>query len=152
MALLGFPFTGLKVVVGRPGYRINSRTIKRGSRLGNLITSSQGAQFFAYLHPLFVLLLDVSLCEVLELVASSSTSPSSSKTEIICIFYCVFEFGGFTGSSSKEVHTSPSLVFYLFPYLGITSRYFDIACSKLSKKPKFAKIGVRMKKLPRLSF
>ena len=40
MALLGFPFTGLKVVVGRPGYRIDSRTIKRGFRLGNLITSS----------------------------------------------------------------------------------------------------------------
>ena len=39
-ALLGFPFTGLKVIVGRPGYRIDSRTIKRGFRLGNLITSS----------------------------------------------------------------------------------------------------------------
>ena len=40
MPLLGFPFTGLKVVVGRPDYRIDSRTIKRGFRLGNLITSS----------------------------------------------------------------------------------------------------------------
>ena len=40
MALLGFPFTGLKVFVERPGYRIDSRTIKRGFRLGNLITSS----------------------------------------------------------------------------------------------------------------
>ena len=40
MALLGFPFTGLKMVVGRPGYKIDSRTIKRGFRLGNLITSS----------------------------------------------------------------------------------------------------------------
>ena len=40
MALLGFPFTGLKVVDGRPDYRIDSRTIKRGFRLGNLITSS----------------------------------------------------------------------------------------------------------------
>jgi len=40
IALLGFSFTGLMVVVGRPGYRIDSRTIKRGFRLGNLITSS----------------------------------------------------------------------------------------------------------------
>ena len=40
MALLGFPFTGHKVDVGRPDYRIDSRTIKRGFRLGNLITSS----------------------------------------------------------------------------------------------------------------
>ena len=42
MALLGFPFTGLKVVDGRPDYRIDSRTIKRGFQLGNLITSSYG--------------------------------------------------------------------------------------------------------------
>ena len=48
MALLGFPFTGLMVVVGRPGYMIDSRTIKRGFRLGNLIASSYGAQYFAY--------------------------------------------------------------------------------------------------------
>jgi hypothetical protein len=40
MTLLGFPFTGLKVVVERPGYRIDSRTIKRGFRLSYLITSS----------------------------------------------------------------------------------------------------------------
>ena len=54
MTLLGFPFTGLKVVVGRPGYRVDSRTIKRGSRLGNLITSSSGAQSFAYFaYPYF---------------------------------------------------------------------------------------------------
>jgi hypothetical protein len=26
MALLGFPFTGLKVIVERPGYRIDGRT------------------------------------------------------------------------------------------------------------------------------
>jgi hypothetical protein len=39
LSLLGFPFTGLKVFVGRPSYRIDSRTMKRGFRLGNLITS-----------------------------------------------------------------------------------------------------------------
>jgi hypothetical protein len=35
MTLLGFLFTGLKVVGGRPDYRIYSRTIKRGFWLGN---------------------------------------------------------------------------------------------------------------------
>jgi hypothetical protein len=49
------------------------------------------------------LLLGVSLCEVLELVASFTTSPSSSKTEFVCIFYYVFKFEGFTGSSFREV-------------------------------------------------
>jgi hypothetical protein len=40
MSLLGFPFIGLKVFVWRPGYRIDSHTIKRGFWSGNLITSS----------------------------------------------------------------------------------------------------------------
>jgi hypothetical protein len=40
MFLLCFPITGLKVFVGRPGYRIDSRTVKKGFRLDNLITSS----------------------------------------------------------------------------------------------------------------
>jgi hypothetical protein len=40
LSLLGFPFTGLKVFVVRPGYRIDSDTIKRGFWSGNLITSS----------------------------------------------------------------------------------------------------------------
>jgi hypothetical protein len=40
MALLGFYFTGLKVFVERPGYRMGSCTIKRGFRSGNIITSS----------------------------------------------------------------------------------------------------------------
>ena len=31
LPLIGFLFTGLMVVVGRPGYRIDSRTIKGGS-------------------------------------------------------------------------------------------------------------------------
>jgi hypothetical protein len=39
VSLIGFPFISLKVFVGRPGYRIDSRTIKRGFWLGNLITS-----------------------------------------------------------------------------------------------------------------
>ena len=37
--LLGFPFTGLMVFDGRPGYRIHNHTIKRGFRLSNLIIS-----------------------------------------------------------------------------------------------------------------
>jgi hypothetical protein len=40
IALQGFPFTGLKLVVGRTGYMIDSRTIKRGFWLSNLIASS----------------------------------------------------------------------------------------------------------------
>jgi hypothetical protein len=65
------------------------------------------------LHLPNLLLLSVSPCEVLVLVAIFPTSPSSSKTEFVCIFYRVFEFGGFTSSFLKEVFTSSYLVFYL---------------------------------------
>jgi hypothetical protein len=70
------------------------------------------------LHLPTLLLLGVSPCEVLVLVASFQTSPSSSKTESVCIFYRVFEFEGFTGSFLKEVFTSSYLVFYLLLLLG----------------------------------
>ena len=55
------------------------------------------------LHLPILLLLGDSLCEVLELVATFSTSPRSSKMEFVCKFYCVFEFEAFTGSSVWEV-------------------------------------------------
>jgi hypothetical protein len=37
MILYGFFVTGLMVLVVRPGYRISSRTTKRGSQVSNLI-------------------------------------------------------------------------------------------------------------------
>ena len=54
MALLGFPFTGLKVVVGRPGYRIVCRTIKGGSQVSSLIVSF--VESSNHLHPCIILL------------------------------------------------------------------------------------------------
>jgi hypothetical protein len=70
------------------------------------------------LHLSNLLLLGVSPCEVLVLIASFPTSLSSLKMESVCIFYRVFEFGGFTGSFLKEVFTSSYLVFYLLLLLG----------------------------------
>jgi hypothetical protein len=85
------------------------------------------------------LLLGVSLCEVLVLVASFPTSPSSSKTEFVCIFYRIFEFGGFTGSFLKEVFTSSYFVFYLLLLLGFYGvHWIDIFLS-FSKSPSLLK-------------
>jgi len=74
--MLGFHFTGVKVLVERPGYNIVIQTIKRGFRLSDFASPYFVASWF-------------SPCKVLELVASFSTSPSSSKTEFVCIFYCI---------------------------------------------------------------
>ena len=48
MILIGFLFYRSHAF-GRPGYRIDSRTIKRGSQVSNLIESLWRAQTFAYL-------------------------------------------------------------------------------------------------------
>ena len=89
--------------------------------------------------PYFLLLLGVSLCEVLELVASSSISPTSSKTESIYIFCCVFEFEGFTDSSFGRSHPSPSLLLYLLLFLGFYSLYFIELVLSFSKSPSLLK-------------
>jgi hypothetical protein len=147
LSLLGFPFTGLNVFVGRPGYRIDSRTIKRG--LG-WVTWSHRLRELNPLHTLLLhtlLLIGISLCEVLGLVVSFPPSPSSLKTDFICISFCVFGFGGFTGSFPWEALTSPYLIFLpLTNYFALCGS-LDRSFSYLFKKPKFAKNGVRMQKL-----
>jgi hypothetical protein len=81
----------------------------------------------------------VSLCEVFELVSSFTTSPSSSKTEFVCIFYRVLEFGGFTGSFLKEVFNSSYLVFYLVLLLGFYGLHWIDIFLSFSKSPSLLK-------------
>jgi hypothetical protein len=91
------------------------------------------------LHLPNLLLLGVSPCEVLVLVASFPTSPSSSKTKSVCIFYRIFEFGGFTGSFLKEVFNSSNLVFYLLLLLGFYGLHWIHIFLSFSKSPSLLK-------------
>jgi hypothetical protein len=91
------------------------------------------------LHLPNFLLLGVSPCEVLVLVASFPTIPSLSKTETVCIFYRVFEFGGFIGSFLKEVLTSSYLVFYLLLHLGFCGLHWIDIFLGFSKSPSLLK-------------
>jgi hypothetical protein len=91
------------------------------------------------LHLPNLLLLGVSPCEVLVLVASFPTSLSSSKTESICIFYLVFEFGGFTGSFLKEGFTSSYLVFYLLLLIRFYGLHWIDIFVSFSKSPSLLK-------------
>ena len=66
------------------------------------------------LHPCIIL---IGSCLVLLLVSFGvlvifMTSSSSSKTEFTCVFYDVFDVGGYAGSSRLEVS-----LLYLFAYL-----------------------------------
>jgi hypothetical protein len=94
------------------------------------------------LHP-NLLLIGVSLCEVLGLVVSFPTSPSSLKMDFVCIFYCIFGFGGFTGYFLREVLTSPYLIFYLLLIIGLyVVLWIDLSLS-FSKIPSLLKLEFR---------
>src|SRR5664279_577829 len=97
MILIGFLFYRSH---GRPGYRIDRRTIKRGSQVSNLIESLWRAQTFAYLaYHLSWFLFGFSLCGVLVLVVIFMTSQGLPKTDFVRKTCCVFGIGGFTGCS-----------------------------------------------------
>jgi hypothetical protein len=87
------------------------------------------------LHLPNLLVLGVFLCEVLYLVVSFPTSPSSLKMDFICISYCIFGFGGFTGSFLWEVLTSSYLIFYLLIILGLCVVHWIYIFLSFSKSP-----------------
>ena len=111
LSLIGFYFTCLMVLVRRPGYRIDSRTINGGSRVSSLFVSFVESSNHSILASSFLVLFWFSLW-VLELMVILMTSSSSSKTEFTCIFYDVFDVGGYAGSSQLEVS-----LLYLLVYL-----------------------------------
>jgi hypothetical protein len=76
---------------GRPGFRIDSRTIKRGSRVSNLFVSFRESSNLCILGIIFIgSYLAFFPCEVLELVVILMTSSSSSKTDFLWKTCCVF--------------------------------------------------------------
>jgi hypothetical protein len=91
-------------VFERPGFRTGSRTIKRGSRVSDLIISFKESSNHCILGIIFLGLLTISYpCEVLELVFILITSSSSSKTDFLWKTCCVFDVAEFTSSSYREV-------------------------------------------------
>ena len=101
------------VVVGRPGYRIDSRTIKGGSQVSSLIVSFVESSNHCILASCFLVLVWFSFW-VLELMVILMTSSISSKMEFSCFFYCVFGVGGFTGLIQGRVLTIFSWAFSNF--------------------------------------
>ena len=78
------------------------------------------------------------------------TSSSSSKTEFSCIFYDVFDVGGYAGSSRLEVSLLCLLSIPPLPLLTITNKFgrcFDATRLPLSNKLEFAQFGAHMKRL-----
>ena len=119
------------VVVGRPGYRIDSRTIKGGSQVGSLIVSLLESLNHCILASCFLVLVWFSLW-VLELMVILMTSLSSSKTEFACIFYDVFGVEGFTGLIRGRVLT---IFLWAFSHLLLIDIYLKIVLALVVSFP-----------------
>ena len=79
------------------------------------------------------------------------TSSSSSKTEFTCIFYDVFDVGGYAGSSLLEVSLLSCKAYLLCLFL-LTSLCFDATRCLVSNKLEFAQFGAHMKKFWQFCF
>jgi hypothetical protein len=86
-----------------------------------------------------LLLLGVSFYEVIELVASFPTSPSSSKTEYKCIFYCIFELRVLPVLHLGRFHSYPYLVFFLLTFLSFSLHKVVVLFLSFSKSPRLLK-------------
>ena len=111
------------MLVERPGYRIDNRSIKRGSRPSILIVSFMESSNLCILGIIFIgSLFDSYRGVVLVLVVLVMTRPSSPKTVFVCVFYCVFGVEDFVGSSLWKVslfhllERSPLLGFNIFTF------------------------------------
>ena len=135
------------LVVGRPGCRIDSRSIKGGSQASSLIVSFVESSNHCILASSFLVLVWCFSLWFLELMVIFMTSSSSSKTDFMCFFHYVFVVGGIAGSSPMEVSHLHIIGIPPLPLLNITSRCLDSPCRHLSNKLEFARFGVHLQKL-----
>ena len=136
------------LLVEKLGYRVDSRTIKRGSQVSNMIASLWRAQTSAYLaYHLSWLLFGFYPCENLELVFISIPSSSSSQMDFINIllhFLC-WRFYRFVFSKRGQ-----TLVLWFPPHMmdyDVYMLWSCRACGYLRNKTKIIKNGDRMKNL-----
>jgi hypothetical protein len=140
------------VLVVRPGYRIGSRTIKRGSRVSNLIVSFGESSNLHTCHHLSWFFFGFYPCEVLELVVIFMTSSSSSKTDFAWNSYRVFVVWRFY----RFIFIAKSnLLSFGFILLCWTMMFYGWSCRARcgdSNEPKIIENGVRMQKLWQFSY
>ena len=85
MILIGFLFYWSRGLVGRPGFRIGNRTIKRGSQVSFSVSvvESSNLCILAFLQSSLLVLIGSYRGVVLVLVVLVMTRPSSPKTEFV---------------------------------------------------------------------
>ena len=80
------------------GFRIDNRSIKRGSRMSNSVTSFGESSNLCILASSYLVVIWSYPCEDIELVVISITSSCSSKSDLPYVSCCDFDLCGFSVS------------------------------------------------------
>ena len=100
------------------GFRIDNRTIKRGSRMSNSVTSFGESSNLCILASSYLVVIWSYPCEDIELVVISITSSCSSKSDLPYVSCCDFDLCGFSVSHQVRYIT---LFYLILSHLVITN-------------------------------
>ena len=113
-----FSLLPVSCCVWETGFRIDNRTIKRGSRMSNSVTSFGESSNLCILASSYSVVIWSYPCEDIELVVISITSSCSSKSDLPFVSCCDFDLGGFSVSHQVRYLT---LLYLILSHLVITN-------------------------------
>ena len=100
-----FSLLPVSCCVWETGFRIDNRTIKRGSRMSNSITLFGESSNLCILASLYLVVICTYPCEDIELVVISITRSCSSKSDLLFVSCCNFDLAGFSVSHQVRYPT-----------------------------------------------
>ena len=107
------------------GFRIDNRTIKRGSRMSNSVTSFGESSNLCILASSYLVVIWSYPCEDIELVVISITSSCSSKSDLPYISCCDFDLCGFSVSHQVRYITLFYLILSHLVIINISTFYWE---------------------------
>src|SRR3954466_6838826 len=108
-SLYRFSLLPVSCCVWETGFRIDNRTIKRGSRMSNSVTSFGESSILCIFASSYLVVIWSYPCEDIELVIISITSSCSSKSDLPFVSCCDFDLCSFSVSHQVRYFT----LFYL---------------------------------------
>ena len=107
------------------GFRIDNRTIKRGSRMSNSVTSFGESSNLCILASSYLVVIWSYPCEDIELVVISITSSCSSKSDLPYVSCCDFDLCGFSVSHQVRYITLFYLILSHLVIINISTFYWE---------------------------
>ena len=120
-----FSLLPVSCCVCETGFRIDNRTIKRGSRMSNSVTSFGESSNLCILASSYLVVIWSYPCEDIELVVISITSSCSSKSDLPFVSCCDFDLGSFSVSHQVRYITLFYLILSHLVIINISTFYWE---------------------------